>query len=308
MDKLIEFTVPVYKTDPELLTRCIKSILDAVDRADIRDLFQLVIVNDCSPNWESQFKAIQSLVTDKGGEIGENILIANHNVNKGLGESRNTGLRYSKAKWVWFVDSDDTLPEFGTNPIIAYLKSGDADKFDIIRCNTDRVDKDGNHSPMYFNTDKCTEVSARDCITDSILYPAASWTKIFKVDSIKKSGIKFPKGFFIEDQVFTLRYLLTNPKIKLFPTSVYEYHEVSDSTMMMDWDVRHLIDVYKYTHFSTRILKDYNLYGDNSRTRELLATLDRYNDSYEKLSTEDKYKLNDLISEFKSNFLDYLNL
>lgn len=91
----ISFIVPVYKTDPDTLNRCLKSI-----EASIEDeTYQIIVIHDGLD------------IDDRITAIVQNFKEAElHRVRHGgVSAARNAGLNFAQADWVIFVDADDCL-------------------------------------------------------------------------------------------------------------------------------------------------------------------------------------------------------
>lgn len=110
MDKqkqcLLSIIVPVYNVE-QYLERCVDSL---VDQSLNIDEYEIIMVNDGS--------------TDNSEMVAER-LVAKYPVihlysqeNRGLAGARNTGIRYSKGKYILFVDSDDYLVPNSIKPIL----------------------------------------------------------------------------------------------------------------------------------------------------------------------------------------------
>lgn len=87
----ISVVMPIYNVQ-----HFVKSSIQSVLSQSFND-FELILINDCS--------------TDKSLEICKTILdhrirIVNHDVNKGLAASRNTGIRHAIGRYIAFIDSD----------------------------------------------------------------------------------------------------------------------------------------------------------------------------------------------------------
>ncbi|RZL47258.1 MAG: glycosyltransferase family 2 protein [Pedobacter sp.] len=90
--------IPLYNKE-NYIQEALRSVLDQ----DFQD-FEIIIVNDCSTD-KSVGKA-HEIVSDK-------IRFINHEKNKGLSASRNTGIKNAKAQYVVFLDADDIWkPQF----------------------------------------------------------------------------------------------------------------------------------------------------------------------------------------------------
>ena len=90
----ISILVPVYNVEP-YIERCIRSIQEQT----FKD-FECIVVNDCTP--DKSMEIVSSLVQNDS-----RFRIIHHEVNKGLGEARNTGIRNAEGEYITFIDSDD---------------------------------------------------------------------------------------------------------------------------------------------------------------------------------------------------------
>lgn len=79
--------------------KTIKRAIDSVLEQTLKD-FELIIVNDCSV--DNTENIILSYKDDR-------IKYVKHDVNKGAGASRNTGVKLVKGQYIKFLDSDDYL-------------------------------------------------------------------------------------------------------------------------------------------------------------------------------------------------------
>ena len=97
MSKILSIVVPAYNVEREL-EKCIESCL----KQDIpQESYEIIIVNDGATDNTLQ------VATDIAAKY-ECVSIVNQK-NMGLSGARNTGLKYAKGKYVWFIDSDDYI-------------------------------------------------------------------------------------------------------------------------------------------------------------------------------------------------------
>jgi glycosyltransferase involved in cell wall biosynthesis len=93
----ISVIIPAYNR-ADLLPRT----LDSVARQTLRPR-EVIIVNDRSP--DNTHEVCAALIEQYNGQL--NIIYVLHDVNKGEGGSRNTGIRMAQGDYVAFLDSDD---------------------------------------------------------------------------------------------------------------------------------------------------------------------------------------------------------
>ena len=93
--KNLSIIIPVYKAEA-YLCRCIESFIHQID-----EKAEVILVDDGSVDesgsicdqYEKKYSCIRTI----------------HQKNKGEGSARNTGIKYSTGKWLFFVDADDIL-------------------------------------------------------------------------------------------------------------------------------------------------------------------------------------------------------
>ena len=90
----ISLIVPVFNVE-KYVSKC----LDSLVAQTLKDI-EIICVDDCSTDNSLQ-------IIEKYASKDSRIKIVKHEVNKGLGQARNTGLGYSCGEYIWFIDSDD---------------------------------------------------------------------------------------------------------------------------------------------------------------------------------------------------------
>lgn len=105
----ISLIIPFYGVE-----KYIQACLESVFCQNVPETeYEVICVNDCS--------------LDKSEEIvleykkrHSNLHLIRHEVNKRLGAARNTGLRYAKGEYVWFIDSDDYIKKNCLREVLTY--------------------------------------------------------------------------------------------------------------------------------------------------------------------------------------------
>lgn len=108
MDEKISVVVPVYNSEA-YLEGCIKSILEQsfVD-------FELILVDDGSTD-------SSALICDNFSKTDQRVKVV-HVENGGAGAARKAGVAIASNKWVFFSDSDDTLPKNAFSDLICLAR------------------------------------------------------------------------------------------------------------------------------------------------------------------------------------------
>ena len=109
MTPLVSIVLPTYNR-PRLLRRALWCIKEQT----FTD-YEVIVVNDAG-NWEMKYWA-----KEYGGV--QNIIFINHQKNKGLAASRNTGIKAAKGKYITYQDDDDIWFPEHLEVLVDYLES-----------------------------------------------------------------------------------------------------------------------------------------------------------------------------------------
>ncbi len=106
---MVSVIVPTYNRPDRLRTA-----LESLHRQDYRD-FEVIVVNDGTT-------PVDTVVAEMNG--GERIILVNHDRNRGLAASRNTGLRLAKGTYVAYLDDDDRFLPDHLATLVKFLERG----------------------------------------------------------------------------------------------------------------------------------------------------------------------------------------
>lgn len=110
--KKLSVVVPVYNTEEQLL-RCVGSLLPQMD-----DACELVLVDDGSLDSSGE------LCDAYGVDPKVTVL---HQANRGVSAARNLGLEKASGEYIWFVDSDDWVPDGALRVVLDGLADSEID-------------------------------------------------------------------------------------------------------------------------------------------------------------------------------------
>ncbi len=214
MQKL-SLIIPIYGVEKYLPT-CLDSVY-----SQITDECRVILVDDESPD---NCPAICDEYKAKYPEVTTVV----HQKNKGLGGARNTGMEYADSEYLFFIDSDDYLPE-GTIP---YLLSA-IDRFgaDVFVFPFRLVDEAGNDLGSFsdgFETMKPVSVAENKRILTGI--PSA-WNKVCRTELYKSLGITFPEKVWYEDIRTTPKLLAKAESVVYLDREMYNYLQREGSIM-----------------------------------------------------------------------------
>lgn len=222
--------VPCYNTEKYLPT-CIMSVLNQ-KYSD----FELLLINDGSTD--------NTLNICKNFANKDKRIIVINKKNEGVSCARNTGLDYSKGKWIIFLDADDWLENNALEVIYNHIK---LDSFDLLGYNSFSNWKNKQWKKNSIIPNKLIrEGNQLKWLKYSMLFPyydykinnvysgeiRAVWGKAFKKEIIDKYHIRFEEKIKIaEDAVFCYDYLEKANKAILINEYLVHYRLYSSSTM-----------------------------------------------------------------------------
>lgn len=217
---ILSFVIPVYNVG-SLLKTCLESISNiSIDESD----YEVIIVDDCSPIY-----AEESIIIEEYSKKQSNLLLLRHSHNKGLSASRNTGLKAAKGKYVWFVDSDDSINPYALNSLLDEVEQN---TLDVVCFGYSMIDECHN----IICTDIISEIieakylNGRDFITNVPMHVMA-WSAIFRRDYLQKRKLFFCEGILHEDQEFIPKAYFLADSIAYMPISAYNYLQRQGSIM-----------------------------------------------------------------------------
>jgi glycosyltransferase involved in cell wall biosynthesis len=195
---IISFIVPVFNAE-KYLKQCFNSIIEQ----NITN-YEIIIINDCST--DNSLSIIYEYIHLK------QIQVINNSKNQGVSACRNKGIKYSKGKYLFFIDCDDFIVDNKLKSLESIIKSNKI--LDIILFNHNKS-SDGhlNIDSGIYNTDQLINV-----INNLDYFIGYCWRFIIKKEYIIKNNILFTDVKTHEDEEF-ITYLLC------FSKYVYYYNE-----------------------------------------------------------------------------------
>lgn len=214
----LSFIIPIYNAEKYL-----RICLDSLYQQNIpEDEYEVICVNDCSPDMSRD-------IVLEYQKNHENIVFIENEKNLGQGSSRNKGLRIAKAKYVWFIDSDDYVEK---NCLSNLLITVEKDNLDILN--------------FWITRDIDGVITTINSISDtSEVVCGATWlgnlknnfdengycvTKIYKTTFLLDNHLSFPEILY-EDQIFCLKAVYLAKRFKFIDKDIYFYRYNPQSTL-----------------------------------------------------------------------------
>lgn len=240
----ISFIVPMYNSF-KTIERCVKSILEQLDEED-----ELIIIDDGSS--DDSLKKVQSILSD-------NPLVKIYSqVNRGVGETRNSGIKYASKKWITFVDSDDYLDM----DLKRIARNTLDDGVDVILYEHYFEDTENNYLANGKET-QYTGNDIREFIKKCFLNESPKgqfdlrsiWANIYRRDFIIENNIMFHNDIVIgEDMLFMLEIFKSAINIKFVNLPIYHYFFVNTDSLTNKYKPEMYNDIKKFDQHVRLIL------------------------------------------------------
>ena len=195
----VSVIIPIYNVE-EYLEECLQSVVDQT----LEDL-QVIMVDDGSLDGSTDIAKKFASRYDHFEYVRQ--------VNGGLGNARNTGVKYAKGKYIIFLDSDDIVPDDAYEKMYLAAEKNHSEMVDWKCCRdlTQRKDHD---------VESCNEIafrkiySIKHILSDNtdLIYDTTSWNKLILKEFWDRNHFEFPERILYEDIPVTIpmHYLANN--------------------------------------------------------------------------------------------------
>ena len=215
----LSIIIPCYNVE-KYISECIGSFFSQ----DIsKDDFEVICVNDCSTD-NTRDKILENI------KIHSNIVLVDHEHNKKQGEARNSGLRFARGKYIWFVDSDDYVEK---NVFGSLLKEIEQNNLEVLNFEFYRVSIDNIISKINIagTTDVIKGKDFIHSLSDNWQINGSVSRRIYKREFLIYNKLFFSPGGYLEDQFFSLRSVYYAIRFKHIEKFCYYYRFNPDSTL-----------------------------------------------------------------------------
>ena len=195
---MVSCIIPVYNTE-KYLPRCIESVL-AQTFVD----WEMLLIDDGSTDASGS-------ICDEYAAKDERIRVF-HKENGGISSARNVGLNYAQGEWIFFVDSDDSLPKTSLESLLSRSSDANIIAGGFFSFGGSKI-VETLKEPKFISRDLDRKIPTA--------YMATVWGKLFK----RKICPMFDERVrFAEDTLFILSCVRETDRIKLVDDTVYTYN------------------------------------------------------------------------------------
>ena len=195
----VSVIVPVYNTE-KYLERCIDSVINQSYKN-----WEMILVDDGS--FDSSGKVCDSFASNFES------IICFHQKNGGVTSARRFGVSKASGEWIFFLDSDDTLP----SDAIQKLVNESSENYDII------IGSLSNHRNI--NVDVMSSDEYRHSTIAGWHFHTGPVAKLYRKVLFDDFTLDIPREvIFGEDMIMNIRLAFKNHKeVKIIPDIVYTY-------------------------------------------------------------------------------------
>lgn len=224
---LISLIIPIYNVQ-DYIERCLDSII-CQESEDFG--LECILVNDSTP--DGSMRIIERRLDCYSGKI--DFIVINHEVNKGLSASRNTGLKHANGDFIFFIDSDDRLEEGALKYMVDALQVetvGDL-SIDVVIGNT-FICKNEKKAMSFiqdapFLLDNTGENALRMLLNRELYHIACN--KLVRRKLLLNFDLYFKEGIIDEDMLWSYLVFLNAESVLVLPKTTYIYEDNPTSIM-----------------------------------------------------------------------------
>lgn len=217
---LVSVVMPVYNIE-KYLSEAVESIL-----RQTYPHWELILVDDGSKDKSGK-------ICDAFATRDERIHVI-HQENHGASAARNAGVTAAKGKYLFFVDGDDFLVDDAMEVLLQRAEETDADCiFFLSRLFEDETGKTRAFT-AYRQEDFAEGQTGPETLRNLLqgcTYETIPWGYLIRKDGPKDLNLRFYDGLLLEDELFTLQFLLQCDKISFLDRVCYFHREWQGSTM-----------------------------------------------------------------------------
>lgn len=228
----VSIVIPFYGVE-SFIEDCIKSVL-AQDYPNL----EIIFVDDRSPDGSRG-------IVERYIKKDERIILITHEVNKGLGPARNTGVSQASGEYLLFLDSDDYFAS--ARAISTLVNEARASGCPVVVGSCDRIMSDGQKLGFDRDYDQSQNGHPGSIVSGEAAYlgasfipggqyvPMRAWGTLIDRFVYQDSGLEYPPAEH-EDLPHTPFLYAFAQRVMYIPDIVVTYRDRSDSISNTGWD------------------------------------------------------------------------
>lgn len=224
----VSVIVPIFKVE-QFIERCVRSLMEQT----LREV-EFIFVDDASP--DGSMEVLHKTLADYP-ERAKQVRILKHEQNKGLPAARNTGLAVAEGEYIFHCDSDDYVEREMLEEMYAKAKEQDADYL----WSDFWLSFEQNERYMQVRSYATPREALQGVLEGAMKYNV--WNKLVRRSLYTESGIEFPAGHSMGEDMTMIRLLACAKRVAYIPKAYYHYVRLNMSALTQTFSERHLIDI-----------------------------------------------------------------
>lgn len=224
----VSVIVPIFKVE-QFIERCVRSLMEQT----LREV-EYIFVDDASP--DGSMEVLHKTLADYP-ERAKQVRILKHEQNKGLPAARNTGLAVAEGEYIFHCDSDDYVEHEMLEEMYAKAKEQDADYL----WSDFWLSFEQNERYMQVRSYDTPREALQGVLEGAMKYNV--WNKLVRRSLYTESGIEFPAGHSMGEDMTMIRLLACAKRVAYIPKAYYHYVRLNMSALTQTFSERHLIDI-----------------------------------------------------------------
>ena len=284
----VSVIIPIFNAE-DYLEDCLDSIVNQTFKN-----IEIICVNDGSTD--------DSLKILKKYQSEDNRIIIYNQENQGSSSARNVGLKNSKGKYIYFIDSDDYLEETALEKLVNISEEKNLDMVMFQLINVDDETKEIYTTPSY-DMVKLDEIPHDEIFNykqlgEDLFYLSVSVVgKFFKKSLIK--DVRFSEGLIFEDNLFMLMIIFNAERIYFYRKHLYyRRRHLNSVTTSPDY---HFMDTIDMSNKIFEYMKDNGLFDQYKRplyNRKISSSYKRFHEINEGYKEE-------FFNRIKNDFMNH---
>lgn len=232
---LVTIVIPIYNVE-KYLFRCLDSALSQT----LKNI-EFICVEDAS-------KDNSLRILDEYADKDNRIRIFRNECNKGLSYNRNLGIANARGKYVYFLDSDDTI-ELEAMSIL--YDAAEKYSADVVAFGSTKITDGKKNIFVERPKELCYKVMSGKNMFVALMevcgVPSPAPFHFYRTEFLKKQNCTFLEGALFEDNLFTFQTLLKCPRMVCIDNILYNYYTTPGSIMQSTVSMYALESIVKIT-------------------------------------------------------------
>ena len=240
----VSIIIPVYNVEP-YIEACLNSVINQTYHN-----LEIIVVDDCGT--DNSMKIVNQII--KQNSSNTEIKSIHHSQNRGLSAARNTGILNATGDYIFFLDSDDTLPNNAIEKLVSNIYIYKDLDFVIggIKTYGDRAYTYPLHSKPYIDNNE-------EILNDYLLFKwnVMACNKLIKKDFLISNNIQFLEGFYHEDMDFSFKLAIHANQMACCYDITYNYL-IRNASITTNRKCKNFTDYINILHSNLEKLKTFN--------------------------------------------------